>query len=109
METSMSEQNHSGNYDHVRCRCCGRAWQAWYDPATGKGEGPHPANLWCSIHRPTNIAPAWVGEALARHELVATASNLPATIDDSEVARREVAGGTPTREWPANGKPNWEA
>jgi hypothetical protein len=107
-ETPMREDPNDEN-DRRRCRTCGRPWQAWHDPETGEGEGPHPDDvmirgrsepLACAIHRPTDIAPPWVGEALARRELAATASNLPAVADDAEIARREVAGGVPTREWP---------
>jgi hypothetical protein len=96
--------------DRRRCRTCGRPWQAWHDPETGEGEGPHPDDvmirgrsepLACAIHRPTDIAPPWVGEALARRELAATASNFQTpTALDAEIARRELAGGAPTREWP---------
>jgi hypothetical protein len=76
-------------YDRRRCRCCGTPWSE------------HSETSICYRHRPTDLAPGWVADALARHELAATASNLPATIDDSEVARRELAGGVPTREWAA--------
>jgi hypothetical protein len=86
-------------YTQVRCEVCGRPWLAWYDQATGKGEGPHPDDAPCSIHKPPTTPP-WVGEALARRELAATASNLPAVADDAEIAWRELAGGVPTREWP---------
>lgn len=70
---SMRDQNQSGNYDHVRCATCGYPW------------GEHNPDAICERHRP--ICPSWVDEALARHE----------------VARREVAGGVPTGECPANG------
>lgn len=95
-------------YNRRRCVVCGRPWTAWNDLETGRGEGPHPEDTTCARHRP--IAPSWVAEALARHELArnevaATASHLPPTADDAEVARREVAGGVPTREWPENGRP----
>jgi hypothetical protein len=96
----MGEQNHSGNYDHVRCRTCGAAWLAGINERTGEMEPGHPADVPCSRNRSTDIAPPWVADALARHELAATASNLPAVADDAEIARREVAGGVPTREWP---------
>jgi hypothetical protein len=79
-------------YDRRRCRVCGVPWSE------------HEITSICSIYRPTDVAPAWVGEALARHELAATASNFQRpTADDAEIARREVAGGVPTREWPADG------
>jgi hypothetical protein len=74
-------------YDRIRCRTCGVPWDT------------HVYTSICARHKPT-IAPPWVADALARHELAATASNLPAVADDAEIARREVAGGTPTREWP---------
>jgi hypothetical protein len=74
-------------YDRRRCRVCGVPWES------------HVYTSICDRHRPT-AAPPWVGEALARHELAATASNFPAVADDVEIARREVAGGVPTREWP---------
>jgi hypothetical protein len=78
-------------YDRRRCRVCGVPWES------------HVYTSICDRHRPV-AAPAWVADALARHELAATASNFQApTIDDSEVARREVAGGVPTREWSADG------
>jgi hypothetical protein len=95
----MSEQNQSGNYNHVRCLTCGAAWLAGVNERTGEMEPGHPDDLPCVSQRPTNIAPAWVADALARHELAATASHFPASVDDAEVARRELAGGTPTREW----------
>jgi hypothetical protein len=96
----MSEQNHTGNYDHVRCRCYGTAWLAGVNERTGEMEPGHPADAPCSIHRPTDLTPAWVADALARHELAATASNFQApTVDDSEVARRELAGGIPPAEF----------
>jgi hypothetical protein len=76
-------------YDRRRCRTCGIPWNEHNDTSCR------------NRHRPI-AAPQWVGEALARHELVATASNLPASIDDAEVARRELAGGVPTREWVAD-------
>jgi hypothetical protein len=69
-------------YDRIRCRTCGCEWMY------------HPDGDVCARHRPL-AAPPWVGEALARHELAATASNLPAVADDAEIA-----GGVPTREWP---------
>jgi hypothetical protein len=72
--------------DRIRCRTCGCEW------------ANHPAGDVCARHKPPTTPP-WVGEALARHELAATASNLPAVADDAEIARREVAGGVPTREW----------
>jgi hypothetical protein len=90
-------------YTDVKCEVCGAAWMPGVNERTGEMEPGHPDDLPCSIHRPTNIAPRWVGEALARHELATTASNLPPSVDDAEVARRELAGGTPTREWAANG------
>jgi hypothetical protein len=99
----MTEQNHSGNYNHVRCLTCGCAWLAGINERTGEMEPGHPADAPCAIHRPTDLAPGWVADALARHELAATASNLPPTADDSEVARRELAGGVPTREWAGAG------
>jgi hypothetical protein len=84
----VSEQNQSGNYDHIRCPVCANPWIS------------HPTETLCNRHRPV-AAPAWVGEALARYELAATASNLPPSADDAEKARREVTGGVPTREWAA--------
>jgi hypothetical protein len=74
-------------YDRRRCRVCGVPWES------------HVYTSICDRHRPT-AAPPWVADALARHELAATASNLPAVADDAEIARRELAGGVPTREWP---------
>jgi hypothetical protein len=75
-------------YDRRRCRCCGIPWEE------------HPIITICYRHKPPTTPP-WVGEALARHELAATASNFQApTASDAEIARREVAGGVPTREWP---------
>jgi hypothetical protein len=75
-------------YDRRRCRCCGIPWEE------------HPIITICYRHRPTDIAPPWVADALARHELAATASHLPPTASDAEIAWRELAGGVPTREWP---------
>jgi hypothetical protein len=74
-------------YNKRRCIVCGVPW------------GEHGSEPICARHKPP-ITPPWVGEALARHELAATASNLPAVADDAEIARRELAGGVPTREWP---------
>lgn len=89
-------------YNKVRCVTCGRPWDGSHDPATGKGDGPHPTDAICNRYRPA-AAPAWVAEALARHERAreaarAAAANLPASVDDAEEARREVAGRVPTRE-----------
>jgi hypothetical protein len=75
-------------YDRLRCRTCGVPWDA------------HVYTSICARHKPPTTPP-WVGEALARHELAATASNFQTpTASDAEIARREVAGGVPTREWP---------
>jgi hypothetical protein len=74
-------------YDRRRCRCCGIPWEE------------HPIITICERHRPPTTPP-WVADALARHELAATASHLPPTASDAEIARRELAGGAPTREWP---------
>jgi hypothetical protein len=74
-------------YDRIRCRTCGCEWMY------------HPDGDICARHRPLAVPP-WVGEALARHELAATASNLPPSASDAEIARHELAGGIPTREWP---------
>jgi hypothetical protein len=83
-------------YDRIRCRTCGCEWIYHPDDVLIRGRSEP---LVCARHRPPTTPP-WVGEALARHELAATASNLPPTASDAEIARREVAGGVPTREWP---------
>jgi hypothetical protein len=74
-------------YDRRRCRCCGIPWEE------------HPIITICYRHKPPTTPP-WVADALTRHELAATASHLPPTASDAEIARRELAGGVPTREWP---------
>jgi hypothetical protein len=109
-DESMPEPNHSGNYDHIRCKTCGAAWLPGVNKLTGEMEPGHSETSYCNRYRPTDLAPPWVAEALSQHERVrdavcATASNLPAVADDALKARREVTGGVPTREWPENGKP----
>jgi hypothetical protein len=63
----VSEQNQSGNYNHVRCLTCGCAWLAGVNERTGEMEPGHPDDLPCVRQRPV-AAPSWVGEALARSE-----------------------------------------
>jgi hypothetical protein len=70
-------------YDLRRCRCCGVPWPE------------HDNTSICSRYRPIEVK-AWV-EAGAAKLRNGTASNLAAVPDDATKARREVAGGVPTR------------
>jgi hypothetical protein len=84
--------NHQkSNYDDIRCPCCGIPWPE------------HEENDTCSRYRPF-VSPPWVAKSLARHELAESASDLARAADEAEVARRELVGGVPTREW-RNGRP----
>jgi hypothetical protein len=72
-------------YDLRRCRCCGVPWPEHDNIST------------CSRYRPIEVK-AWV-EAGAAQLRDGTASDLPPVANDATKARREVAGGAPTREW----------
>jgi hypothetical protein len=83
-------------YNMRRCVVCGVPWDE------------HDHKSICDRHRPM-VAPPWLAETLERHgrarAACGTASNFQMpTIDDAEKARREVAGGTPTREWATDGE-----
>lgn len=50
------KKKHAGNYDEIRCAVCGTPWTE------------HNETDICAHYRPTNVAPEWVADAVARHE-----------------------------------------
>lgn len=95
-------------YDAVRCRTCGVPWPVHTDICCRHPYRPAPDPA--PVDRARRRRHAWEerhGNHAQAVPAAGTASSLPATVDQAEIARRELEGAAPTREWvvPLRGEP----
>jgi hypothetical protein len=87
----MNHQN--SNYNNIRCIVCGTNWDE------------HDKSFICERYRPF-VSPPRAARSRGPPPRAEDPSHPRPTADEAEVARRELVGGVPTREWAGgrNGK-----